>query len=256
MKLDNDTIILSDLHGCYWTMTRLLNNAPTGLKIVFAGDLIDRGPHSRKVVEFAMENGIPTTLGNHCDLCLAFYRHKSKCAVMYDRDVWLDNGGCFTTRNWLISKTNDRRASHMGAQDDYVGGRVPDPVLDWMAALPAYLLPSSEPDSEGRQLMVSHTGYGLSANPGTDDWFQALWGRYPDDGPFPEDNYYRVFGHTTVKKAKVEPRFCNIDTGCAYPKRDGILSAILWPSKTIITQPFNEAPIDSNFTVQNGCITR
>ncbi len=71
-------ILISDVHGCYYTLVRLLNRCLAlhpGAQLVLLGDLIDRGPHSRRVVEFAMRNQIPTVMGNHEDLALAYSEH-------------------------------------------------------------------------------------------------------------------------------------------------------------------------------------
>jgi len=255
-------IVLSDIHGSFYTLIRLLNAAPRGHRLVFGGDEIDRGPHSRKVVEFAMTNGIPTVMGNHTDLCLAFYSsegYKAHCANMYDHGVWLNNGGNAAAANW---PTIDKRTIHW-RRDQYAGGRVPNEVLDWMAGLPAYLTPSDELDENGRSLLVSHTGYGLDADKG--NWFRALWGRRgydsgawnyaTDTGEEMDDGRFRVYGHTVVKEALLTDSECNIDTGAAYSDRGGgVLSAFIWPSKVILTQRYDESPVKPTFRVENGCI--
>jgi hypothetical protein len=265
--MSDDVLILSDLHGAFYTMTRLLNRAPKGLKVVFAGDEIDRGPHSRKVVEFAMSHGIPTMMGNHTDLCLAFYRPShSKCGCYYDEGVWLENGGRECLRNWPAL---DKRAAKSLAEyhrDKRLGGRVPDDVLDWMEGLTAYLYPSERLDENGRKLLLSHTGYGLAADLGTPDgWMTALWGRRRDDKfPFAtdpktgleiDDGLYRAYGHTRHKVAYVTDREACVDTGAAYGSPHGVLSALLWPSKTVMTQPYDETPCEPEFTIVDGRLT-
>ena len=261
--MKDSEIIFSDLHGCFYTMTRLLNRAPKGLKIVFLGDLIDRGPNSRKVVEFAMSHGIPTTMGNHEDLTLAFYRPKaSKCRCFYDEDVWLENGGKQCLRNWPeIDSAGLTKSRYY--QYKKLGGQVPKGVLDWMERLPPYLYPSERLDENGRRLLASHSGYGLAADLNTPDgWMTALWGRRRDDRfPFAtdpktgleiDDGLYRVFGHTRHKVAHVTDREACIDTGAAYGAEYGNLSALLWPSKTIMVQPFDETPCEAEFTIVDG----
>ncbi len=253
---DDSVLILGDLHGCFYTMVRLLNKTPKGAKVIFHGDTIDRGPNSRKVVEFAMSNHIPTCIANHEDLALAFYNRKSHCGWYYERGIWLSNGGNHAVREWPVDKTH---------RDRGLGGCVPDEVLSWMEGLPPYLTPSEALDENGRRLLVSHSGYGLCADYGTrDGWLTALWGRYDEDGfPFatdPEtgkeidDGYYRVFGHTRVRKVVVGPTHCNIDSGAAY-QESATLTGFLWPSKTIIQQPFDESPIEPTFTITQGIIT-
>lgn len=258
----DDCLLFSDCHGAFYTLIRLLNKAPKGLRVISLGDEIDRGPHSRKVVEFVMSNGIPSVASNHVDLCLAYSAHtkrgyKAKCTSYYERDIWLYNGGDWALGNW----------PHFDSKGHRCGERIPDEVLDWMAALPPYLYPSECLDENGRKLLASHTGYGLNAD--SDHWISALWGRHMGggaggDGPFkldPEtwkeadDGYHRVFGHTRVKEAVVTDQWSCIDTGAAYGEPFGVLSALLWPSKMILTQPYDETPCEPTFAVVNGIIS-
>lgn len=249
-------LCLSDCHGCFYTVVRLLNAAPKGVQLVLLGDLIDRGPHSRQVVELAINHAIPTTSGNHEDLALAFYHRAYHCRGLYEDGIWLDNGGKETARNWPDvddSQPGDTPARRrMLEYYRRVGGQVPDSVLDWMEGLPAYLCPSTQTDEGGLSLLASHSGYGLAADKG--DWFQALWGRHVHgDGEFPDDQYWRTVGHTPMKAAQITERWGYLDTGAAYASRGGgVLSALLWPSKVILTQRYDETPVVPRFTILPG----
>jgi hypothetical protein len=223
--------VISDIHGCYFTLIRLLNKCAEG-EVFLAGDLIDRGPHSKEVVEFAMANKIPTTMGNHCDLALAYSEHaklgyKSHCRDFYSENIWLANGGI----DCLVS---------------YGANELPRNVLDWMQQMPAYFIRDG--------LLISHTGYGLDEN-----WLQKLWGRhgYQGGGAFPDDGLYRVFGHTQQKEAVITDKWAMIDTGAAYGGRGmGTLTAFEWPTKKIIGQKFDETPVEPNFTIVDGHLIR
>lgn len=243
-------ILISDVHGAFNTLIRLLNQVAKlhpGARLVLLGDLVDRGPSSRQVVEFAMQNAIPTVSGNHEDLLLAYSEHarrgyKARCAWYYDHDVWLYNGGDYALGNWPYSRE--------GRRD---GNRVPDDVLNWMRALPPYLI-LDEVDERGRKLLCSHTGYGLDADKDTrDGWLSALWGRHPDDGDFPSDGLYRAFGHNRGREVRFTEDSCMFDTGAAY-KGYGTLTAFLWPTKVTIQQPFDESPVEQHFKVIDGRI--
>lgn len=241
-------LCISDIHGCYYTMLRLLNAAPKPFKLVFLGDLIDRGPHSRLVVEFAMTHAIPTVCANHEDLALAYSAHarrgyKAHCTNYYERDIWIYNGGDKALKSWDLTEQNRREG-------------LPKDVLDWMASLPAYLYPSEELDANGRRLLASHSGYGLAAD--ESNWFQALWGRHVHgDGEFPDDGLYRVFGHTPALTPEVTDTYTMIDTGAAYASRGfGHLTGFVWPTKETITVPYDESPVQPAFTVaKGGCIS-
>jgi len=64
------TYVIGDIHGCYGPLQRILdeiNYDPTTDKLWFTGDLVNRGPHSLKVVRFVKSLGDQciTVLGNH-----------------------------------------------------------------------------------------------------------------------------------------------------------------------------------------------
>lgn len=199
----NSLIIISDIHGCYKTLIALVEKArakfPDG-EIILLGDLIDRGPDSKSVVEWVIKNKIPTVLGNHEHLCIDCYSGRME----YPNRGWKNNGGNKTIKSFH--------------------GRVPREIVAWMATLPTYIIHPNYPE-----LLISHTGHGL--NPIKVD---AIWDRSQS---FPKDNYYRVFGHTPVPDPIINDTWAAIDTGCAY---NGIygdkLTAFVWPSKEIVQQ--------------------
>jgi diadenosine tetraphosphatase ApaH/serine/threonine PP2A family protein phosphatase len=61
----NRTIVVGDLHGCHDEALELLDRlaVTSSDRVVFAGDLVDRGPRRRECVELAMRH--EAILGNH-----------------------------------------------------------------------------------------------------------------------------------------------------------------------------------------------
>ncbi len=206
-------LIISDIHGCYNTLRRLLKKCPDEA-VVFAGDLVDRGPDSASVVKFAMEQKVPTVIGNHEDLMLFYHDRPS---VGYEgRDLWLFNGGATTLESW--------------------GGTVPDAVLDWVEKLSMQL--------DVGPLLISHTGVGSSSNR-----MASLWHRADSDG-FPDDGRFRVFGHTQSKFVLLGPSWARIDTGAAYSSKGyGTLSAFQWPERRVFSQKYDESPLEPVISV-------
>lgn len=226
-------LLVGDVHGAHLTLMTLVAKHPER-QVVLLGDTIDRGPRSREVVEWAMQNEIPTVGGNHEDLALAYSHHhrlgyRAKCAREYDHDIWVKgNGGKETLTSW-------------GAKG--YPKVLPKPVLDWMVKLPPYL--TFDMPSKGRRLLASHTGYGLDADKG--NWLRALWGRHGhDSGPFTyeegtgeaiDDGWFRVFGHNRTKEPILTEAYAMVDTGAAYPGY-GILTGLLWPEREIVQQAY------------------
>ena len=60
-------IIISDIHGNLKTLEALVAKCPDD-KFIISGDLIDRGPDSRKVIEYIQDKGWDVILGNHEDI--------------------------------------------------------------------------------------------------------------------------------------------------------------------------------------------
>jgi len=113
--------IICDVAGQYDTMIALLDKMPKGAYVQGVGDLIDRGPKSKEVIEFFMEHDKNGTggslLGNHEHLMLDHY---GKIKVddgtsYYDPGTWYNNGGLATLSSF--------------------GEPVPESVLEWVAGL-------------------------------------------------------------------------------------------------------------------------
>lgn len=112
-------IIIGDVHGHYQALMSLLDAiAPrSGDEIYFLGDLIDRGPHSAKVVDFVIENHYSCLLGNHEQMLLDVASQGEIAGELLQG--WLYSGGQATLASY-----------------DY---DIPQRHLDWMASLPLYL---------------------------------------------------------------------------------------------------------------------
>lgn len=203
--MPKELIIISDIHGCYKTLLALIDKAklvyPNG-ELVFLGDLVDRGPMSKEVVEYAISNKIQTCLGNHEHMMVDYYKNQRRGERSdYMEDIWLLNGGESTIKSF---------------------GYVSDVIIAWMDRLPLCIVPKDYPN-----LLLSHTGHG---GPIIKSVFQAIWERSLD---FPKDGYYRVFGHTQSQNPLIRDNYTRIDTGAAH---GGKMTAFVWPTKEIIQQ--------------------
>lgn len=220
--MQESTIVIGDIHGCWLTLQALLKKLPHD-NIILVGDLIDRGPRSREVVDWAVKNKIRATMGNHEHMLLLAHLARAAQAIKdqepfsndssfaeavesHEREcfnLWWRNGGDACLKSY----------------DPHEGKRwsecIPYEHIRYIAEMPDYII-------EGK-LLVSHTGHAL----GADCIDTALWAR---GYRFPKDDYYRVFGHSVVKGgAFIQDRFANIDTG-SFIKPCGRLTAIEYPS--------------------------
>lgn len=85
-------IAIGDVHGCYDTLMALIKKLPDK-QICFVGDLIDRGPKSKEVLEFVFKHHM-TVLGNHEDMMLMAMDKGG-----YYEKLWTQYGGKATLKS-------------------------------------------------------------------------------------------------------------------------------------------------------------
>ena len=81
------TFVVGDVHGCFRELMLLLEKIQYNEnqdRLIFAGDLVDRGPDSAKVVRWVREASVRTNnlttcvLGNHDDKHFRWFKHMLK----------------------------------------------------------------------------------------------------------------------------------------------------------------------------------
>lgn len=128
-------LIVGDVHGHYEGLLHVLKLAGVTRRdqVFFLGDLIDRGPDSKGVLQFVRSHDYPTLMGNHEELLLDALNGVNVA-------LWLQNGGYATVeqyggyklgldalnahRNWLealphLIDLGDVLLVHAGLNPDY-----------------------------------------------------------------------------------------------------------------------------------------
>ncbi len=225
--------IIGDVHGCYEELTRLLGRLgyrlasggaaaahPAGRRVIFVGDLVDRGPATPAVLRLAMgmtEAGSALVVaGNHEARLLKALR---------GRDVTVSHG---------LAETLAQLDGEPAEFRDQVAG-----FLDRMLA--HYLL-------DDGKLVVAHAGLPEQMHGRASAAVRAfaLYGDttgevdefgLPVRYPWARDYRGRamvVYGHTPVP----EPEWVNnticIDTGCVF---GGKLTALRYPERELVSVP-------------------
>lgn len=228
-------IILTDPHGCYKTLMALIAKLPKGVPLTFAGDLIDRGPNSREVIEFVKKGKHDCVVGNHEVMMLdelSFGKdekgeyHK---VTGYHDGIWLMNGG---------DKCLDSYQDENGAMDL----KTLKAHYKWLKKLPYYLEYPELKNKDGMHLLVTHTtaAYvwdeeGISKDSphfkGSVTWERVGF-------PRKIDGIYNVYGHTPqADKATVKEHFACIDTGAYFKRKPyGKLTALQFPEMVVFEQ--------------------
>ena len=68
MHYPERTLFIGDIHGCYSELMELLDKvkySPSRDRLISLGDLIHKGPHSGKVLEYFYKNKLEVVMGNH-----------------------------------------------------------------------------------------------------------------------------------------------------------------------------------------------
>jgi len=221
-------IIVGDVHGCFNTLEKLLSKLPDD-EIFLVGDLIDRGPRSKEVIEFMIEHPeIKCVKGNHEEMACDVLSNSTLGKVL----TWTDprNGGQATLD------------SYGSKGDRCISEDIPEDHKKYMNSLPTYLIKGD--------LFISHAGYcGYDFKNKKDvkdiyTWNKErslLWYRGNPKKVILEGNdYFHIFGHSPVPGAEIGEYYANVDTGaCFCDSKDegyGILTAIQFPSMKIYTQ--------------------
>jgi serine/threonine protein phosphatase 1 len=109
--MTKSVFVIGDIAGEFKAFLALLEKVPGDTKIISMGDAIDRGPDSRQVVEWFMQNQHRSLLGrgNHEDFAIKVSRKDGT----YNEYSWISQGGQETL--------------------DSFGGEIPPDVLSFLA---------------------------------------------------------------------------------------------------------------------------
>ena len=219
MKNHEENIyVIGDVHGCYHTLLILLNKIPKSSRIIFVGDLCDRGLYTKDVIELVINNGYESVLGNHDYFMIEFVPKLLNSTFSDSEKWWFDKkiGG----KKTILSYKRDMETLQKHIQ--------------WLATLPLYI--------EIDNFFITH-GFGLPyykkkdtkeaktglVNNRIND--EEVWG-HEWEKDWQNHPVFNVFGHTPYKQAKLTPKYCCIDTGCVY---GGALSALKLGTMEIIS---------------------
>ena len=206
---------IGDVHGEIGKLDALLDfirdDARTlgvAYKIVFLGDLIDRGIDSRTVIErarVATDAGEAMTVkGNHEALLLHAYANTESIGVYF----WAENGGDETIAAY--KRVNGDHGDWRNAIDKA--------HIAWLRALPVTLR------DEARGLVFVHAGIDPKAFPACSDELR-MWTRsekFYDPRCWPDrpelEGLLVIHGHTPTRDSEphVNPRRINVDTGACF----------------------------------------
>ena len=199
--------VVGDVQGCHAELVDLLQAARFDRqthRLALVGDLINRGPDSRGVLELARHYDARVVIGNHEDAFLS----------------------------GVTGETMDRVRAQLGA--DLA------PWTEWMRGLPTF----QRVDDGKAGVILVHAGIAPGKRPETSTRAELTRIRAVDGEPWfaswkgPETV---IFGHW-AKRGKVDlPLAKGLDTGCVY---GGKLTGIYWPEAQWVSVPARKTWFD------------
>lgn len=210
--------IIGDVHGHYDTLMQLVAKLPQDAKLIFVGDLIDRGLQSAEVVKFVREGDHACVMGNHEEMMVqygtSFMKTYPRNASTSFLSMWYGNGGIETLLSYELVKKEE--GSLLCVENAEALEQFKDD-LEWMDVLPQYVELDAK-DPSDRPVIVSHACVGhvwhFHDDPNNQEIFTeyALWNR---KHPPKEMPIFNIFGHTPMEfGVEIEECFVNVDTGC------------------------------------------
>lgn len=184
--MKQEIFVIGDIHGEFAMMEKMVEKwDQANQELLFLGDLIDRGPDSRKCLEYAHhlieKEGAKCLMGNHEDLLLRFLKHPHEYAANY-----FLNGGWKTLENLLTGTVLEKMSPVKLASA--VIERYPD-IIRMIQEMPAYY--------EWHHYLFVHAGVDLTQSnwhdTATDDY---MWIRDPFHQQQNRTGKTIVFGHT------------------------------------------------------------
>jgi serine/threonine protein phosphatase 1 len=188
---------VGDIHGCLDKLVSLMDIIDVDLKketLVFMGDYIDRGPHSKEVVDYLIDlasggNRVVFLKGNHELMLQNYLSGEDKLSFLY-------NGGEATLGSYMKS----------GGLNE--ASLIPPGHLEFFDNLRLYY--------ETENYIFVHGG--LKANiplEHQDEW-DMLWIR--DEFIYSDFDFGKlvIFGHTPFREPLILDNKIGIDTGAVY----------------------------------------
>ncbi|KAG1704365.1 hypothetical protein DVH05_006373 [Phytophthora capsici] len=221
-------LVIGDVHGCFDELQLLLETchfSPLEDRLVFVGDLVNKGPKSLDVVRFVRESDSLCVRGNHDDAALSAYykwveggRVPGSAKYPYVEHFLPDDVEFLEQLPFSLSLPNhgDIIVVHAGV--------VADVELEQQKPFDLYKMRFVQREHAGdgnSKFIALEKEKFKSEDGGKPEMWAKVWG-----GP-----RHVYFGHAASAGLQQESFATGLDTGCCYGKR---LTACIIPSNKLV----------------------
>ena len=207
--MQDHTLIVGDIHGCFEEFMSLLDKAQYNSsqhRLILTGDLINKGPHSLKVLRWTFQNKIESVIGNH----------ELKFIHLIEQ-------------NLPLPPSFQELQKEMGSELNQ--------WIQYLKTWPAYI--------EEDDFLVVHAGLVPGEHPSQSDienlvhirhWDESLGQRVSQTQGKPWHEYYKdeklvIYGHWARQGFHQKENAIGLDSGCVYGNP---LTGVFLPSRMII----------------------
>jgi len=223
--------IIGDVHGEYQMLLNLISKLPNGAKLIFVGDLINRGKESREVVKFVRKHAFRVVRGNHEEYLLKYgtlflenIKKLRKDNLIYPYNVISSTLESYGLLNRDLTQVIYNKKAIEELKSD----------MEWMASLPFYF-EFGKLKGYSLPVVVSH---------GSIEKFWILKDEFPDyfeyqalnsrHKPSKNPKIFNIYGHKSREKVLISDSFVSLDTGCGKNEK-GMLSSYCLETKEVIS---------------------
>jgi serine/threonine protein phosphatase 1 len=232
------TWVIPDVHGCLLTLRTLVEDL-IGLQkedtLIFLGDVIDRGPDSKGVIDYILQlgkSGIKTTVikGNHEEYMAKVFREEQsksrlrKILGMKSSSLkdWMQYGGETTLQSF----------------NAYTVNAIPEMYIEWIESLEFYL--------KWEKFLIVHAGFNFEIDDIFSDTQSMMWIREYKIDPAKLGNRKIIHGHVPVALDFIHQsivsnsfQFIDLDNGVYLTDKPGFgnLLALELNTMELLVQP-------------------
>ncbi len=228
--------IIGDVHGCFEELAELLTELgyapsgdagawshPAGRKMIFLGDLVDRGPKVPEVLRLVMDSVNAGTA-----LCVPGNHDIKLMRAIWGKKVQIRHGLAESLEQLEAYEQYYRGFSRVAAE--FIDGLVSHYVLDGGDLVVAHAGMKEDMQGRGSGKVREFALYGETTGE-TDEFGLPIRHNWAAEY---RGQAHVVYGHTPVPEAEWLNRTVNIDTGCVF---GGKLTAMRWPEREFVSVP-------------------
>jgi serine/threonine protein phosphatase 1 len=216
--------VVGDIHGCYLTFRKLLEDKINFSKedtVFLLGDMIDRGPRTKETLDYIMDlqqQGyvVLPIKGNHEERLLRLYYGKQgvfeflRFIKKRKHYLWIRCGGKYTLESFQVESFRD----------------IPYQYIQWMKELPYYQIVDN--------FIIVHAGLDFSSKTPFKDIGKMLTCEKMSIKPELIDHKIIIHGHVALSRMTIDQLFRKreqshcicLDNGCIHVNKQGFGSLL------------------------------